>query len=162
MERLDCPERIAVGAFVCVLNRQRGKESPKTMRWLRQRSKGEIKRGIRAIRETPELQREGYPVEEIVRLLREEVMGKGLIQEIAVETRTVFPERFVGKTDQEVIGEIAGVVRRSGEGTESDLSITAQSSSTNGSPCRRAVLRPSATLRRRGYSWDGLGRGLAV
>ena len=78
MESLDISERIAVGAFVCILNRQRGREAPLTLEWLRQRSKGEIKRGIRTIRETPELQREGYPVEEIVRLLREEVMRKGV------------------------------------------------------------------------------------
>lgn len=76
IERLDIPERIAVGAFVCILNRGRGRETPLTLEWLRQCSKGEIKRGIRTIRETPELQREGYPVEDIVRLLREEVMGK--------------------------------------------------------------------------------------
>ena len=88
--------RIAIGAFVCILNRRQGRGTSLTMKWLRQHSKGEIKRSIRAIRETPALQREGYPVEEIVRLLREEVMGKGLIQEIAAEARTAFPEWFTG------------------------------------------------------------------
>ena len=88
--------RIAIGAFVCILNRRQGRDTSLTMKWLRQHSKGEIKRSIRAIRETPALQREGYPVEEIVRLLREEVMGKGLIQEIADVARTAFPEWFTG------------------------------------------------------------------
>lgn len=32
----------------------------------------------------------------------------------AQEARATFPERFSGKTDQEVINEIADVVRRSG------------------------------------------------
>ncbi len=78
MERLDGPGRIAVGAFVCILNRRRGRDASLILEWLKQFPKSAIKRAIRAIRETPELQREGYPVEEIVRLLREEIMGKGV------------------------------------------------------------------------------------
>ncbi len=112
--------RIAIGAFVCILNRRQGRGTSLTMKWLRQHSKGEIKRSIRAIRETPALQREGYPVEEIVRLLREEVMGEGsnLLREISAEARAAFPERFTGKPDREVIREIAGAVRRSMEVAE--------------------------------------------
>ena len=120
MERLADPERIAIAAFVCILNRQRGREAPLTLEWLKQHSKDEVERAIRIVRETPELQREGYPVEDIVRLLREEVMGEesDLLQEISAEARAAFPERFTGKPDREVIREIAGVVRRSMEVAE--------------------------------------------
>ena len=120
MERLADPERIAIAAFVCILNRQRGRDAPLTLEWLKQHSKDDVERAIRIIRETPELQREGYPVEDIVRLLREEVMGEesDLLQEISAEARAAFPERFTGKPDREVIREIAGVVRRSMEVAE--------------------------------------------
>ena len=112
--------RIAIGAFVCILNRRQGRGTSLTMKWLRQHSKGEIKRSIRAIRETPALQREWYPVEEIIRLMREEVMGEGsnLLREISAEARAAFPERFTGKPDRAVIREIAGAVRRSMEVAE--------------------------------------------
>ena len=40
------------------------------------------------------------------------LVQKQLRDETVVEARETFPERFTGKTDQEVVQEIAGVVQR--------------------------------------------------
>lgn len=34
------------------------------------------------------------------------------ISQVCTEARTVFPELFTGRTDREIVGEIAGIVRR--------------------------------------------------
>lgn len=34
------------------------------------------------------------------------------LTQVCAEARTVFPERFTGRTDRQIVSEIAGVVRR--------------------------------------------------
>ena len=72
------------------------------------------------------------------------------IPQVCTEARAVFPELFTGRTDREIVGEIAGIVRRAemkeapadaantGEGG-AEQSLTAVSASTiteNGRPVK--------------------------
>lgn len=118
-EKNDHPGYLAVMALILVLARRKGMDISNAVEEMKAFSHGEIKAAIKVIRTLPEIQNSSYPVEEMVRLLRVEVMGKdsGLLREIAAEARATFPEYFTGKQDKEVIGEIAGAVRRSGEAT---------------------------------------------
>jgi len=46
--------------------------------------------------------------------LDEKLKLNELLKQIGAEARATFPERFSGKPDQEIVGEIAAVVRRAG------------------------------------------------
>lgn len=108
---------IAVMASLIVLTRQEGREVPAPcIAELRQFTNGELKRAIKVIRKiAPEITLS--PAEDMIHLLRVEVMGKhdALLHEVATEARETFPEYFTGKADKEIISEIARSVRKSGE-----------------------------------------------
>lgn len=70
------PAYIAVAALVCILSRREGRDISGSVEWLRTFPHGEVKAAIRLIRTLPEIQNKNYPLEDMVRLLRCEVIGK--------------------------------------------------------------------------------------
>jgi len=46
--------------------------------------------------------------------LEEKQQLNELLKQVGAEAREAFPERFAGRSDQEVINEVAAVVRRAG------------------------------------------------
>ena len=72
------------------------------------------------------------------------------ISQVCTEARAVFPELFTGRTDREIVGEIAGIVRRAemkeapadaantGEGgaEQSLTAVSASSITENGRPVK--------------------------
>lgn len=75
-EKYDRPGYLAVMALILVLARREGRDISNAVEELRTFTHGECKKAIRIICTLPEIQNSGYPVEEMVRLLRHEVMGK--------------------------------------------------------------------------------------
>lgn len=75
----DRPGYLVVASLMCIFARQKGQDISGVVAELKGFTHGDVKRAIKLIRTMPEIQNGDYPIEEMIRLLRCEVMGKKLL-----------------------------------------------------------------------------------